>query len=321
VLEWGSPAWFLALPLAALPLVAWARPHALTFSSLAAVKGGGGLRRFASMILPLCEAVALALVVIALARPQEVFRETQRESQGIDILLAIDTSGSMETPDMGSSGGRDLTRLEAARLVAARFVEGRTDDRVGLVAFGEEAFVQVPLTLDHVGLVDLIGSLEIGMAGKNATAVGTAVAIAAKHMKDLSAPSKVVILVTDGRSNAGIAPMEAAEAAAALKVRVYTIGVGSAGGGGLFGALRGGAEIDEPMMRSVAAITGGRYFRAADANALAGVYEEIDRLEKTTARTKEFVHRDERYLRALLPALGLWLVQLVLGATVLRRLP
>ncbi|MFZ5479793.1 MAG: VWA domain-containing protein [Myxococcota bacterium] len=321
MLEWATPLWLAALPLALLPWVAWWRPHALTFSSLGAVKGGRSLRRLADGVVPLFESLALALVVLALARPQEVQRETQRESQGIDILLAIDTSGSMETPDMGSAGGRDLTRLEAAKLVAAKFVEGRPDDRVGLVVFGEEAFVQVPLTLDHVGLTDLVSQIDIGMAGKNATAVGTAVAVAAKHMKELPAPSRVVILVTDGRSNAGVSPTEAAEAAAALKVRVYTIGVGSAGGSGLFGMLRGGAEIDEPMMQAVAATTGGKYFRASDARALLGVYEEIDRLEKTTARTKEFVHRDERYLVALLPAIALYVTQLVLASTVLRRIP
>lgn len=317
-----QPLWFLALPLALLPLIAWWRPHAIMFSSLQAMRGGHGARPILTFALPLLECVAIALVVTALARPQEVRRETVRESEGIDILLAIDTSGSMDAEDMGRGTG-STSRLEAAKQVMARFVEGRPDDRLGLLVFGEEAFIQVPLTLDHEALTDFVGQLVIGMAGRNKTAVGTAIAIGCKRMKDLAAPSRIMILVTDGHSNAGsVSPLQAADAAKALGVRVYTIGVGSAGGGGLMGMLRGGgADVDEPTLRAVAARTGGKYYRATDASALAGVYEDIDKLERTTARTKEFVHRDERYLSALLPGLALILLQLLLGNTLLRRIP
>lgn len=314
------PAWLAALPLALLPWLAWVRPHALRFSSLGSVTVRRSWRSLGAPILPLLECIAIAGVVVALARPQEVHRETVRESQGIDILLAIDTSGSMDLADM-RAGARELTRLEASKLVMAQFVSERPDDRIGLEVFGEDAFVQVPLTLDHVALTSFIEQLEIGMAGKNATAVGTAIAIGAKRMKELDAPSRVMILVTDGRSNAGsVTPYQAAEAAAALDMRVYTIGVGSEGRSGFFGGM-GGAEIDERSLRAIAARTGGRYYRAADTNALAQVYAEIDQLEQSTARTKEFVHRDERYLLALLPALGAFVLQLGLGATLLRRLP
>ncbi|MES2639132.1 MAG: VWA domain-containing protein [Myxococcota bacterium] len=320
MLEWMHPAWLLALPLALIPWLAWLRPHAVRFSALGAVTVRRTWRSLGAPILPLLECIAIVGVVVALARPQEVRRETLRESQGIDILLAIDTSGSMESPDM-RAGPRELTRLEASKLVMAQFVSERPDDRIGLEVFGEDAFVQVPLTLDHEALGSFIGQLEIGMAGKNATAVGTAIAIGTKRMKELEAPSRVMILVTDGRSNAGsVSPLQAAEAAAALGVRVYTIGVGSAGRGGLFGAMVG-AEIDERTLGAVATKTGGRYYRAADTNALAQVYAEIDQLEQSTARTKEFVHRDERYLLALLPALLAFFVQLGLSATVLRKLP
>jgi Ca-activated chloride channel family protein len=322
--EWMHPLWFLALPFAFVPWVAWLRPYALRFGSLGAVRGMGGPRVRATVVLPLVESLAIALVVAALARPQEVRRETVRETPGIDILLAIDTSGSMEAPDMGGRG-YDLTRLEAAKRVMADFVEGRPDDRVGLLVFGEEAFVQVPLTLDHVALADFIGQLEIGMAGKNATAVGSAIAVGSKRMKELDAPSKVIILVTDGRSNAGaLGPLQAAEAAAALGIRVYTIGVGAtdSSGGGLLGLLRGGgADVDEPTLRAVAARTGGAYYRATDAQALETVYADIGRLEKSTARTKEFVHRDELYLLPLAPAVALVLAHVALASTVLRRLP
>ncbi|MFN7146050.1 MAG: vWA domain-containing protein, partial [Myxococcota bacterium] len=196
------PAWFAALPLALLPWVAFLRPHAMRFSALGSVKAPRSWRSLAAVVVPLLESVAIAGVVLALARPQEVRRETVRESQGIDILLAIDTSGSMKERDM-RAGGRDLTRLQAAQVVMAQFVEGRPDDRIGLEVFGEEAFVQVPLTLDHEALTSFIAQLEIGMAGQGATAVGTAIAVGAKRMKELEAPSRVLILVTDGRSNAG----------------------------------------------------------------------------------------------------------------------
>lgn len=314
------PLWFAALPLALLPWLAWLRPHALRFSTLAGVTTRRTWRSLGVPVLPLLETIAIVGVVIALARPQEVRRETHRESEGIDILLAIDTSGSMDSPDM-RAGARELTRLQAAKLVMSQFVSERPDDRVGLEVFGEDAFVQVPLTLDHEALLSFIEQLEIGMAGKNATAVGTAIAIGAKRMKELDAPSRVMILVTDGRSNAGsVSPLQAAEAAAALKIRVYTIGVGSAERRGPFGMM-GGAEIDERSLRAIAMKTGGQYFRAADTSALAEVYTQIDQLEQSTARTKEFVHRDERYLLALLPAIVAFVLQVGLGATLFRRLP
>ncbi len=321
MLEWMHPGWFAALPLALLPWIAWLRPHTLRFSALASVRAPRNWRSVAALLVPLLECVAIAGVVLALARPQEVRRETVRESQGIDILLAIDTSGSMRERDM-RAGTRELSRLQAAQVVMAQFVEGRPDDRVGLEVFGEEAFVQVPLTLDHEALTAFVAELDIGMAGQGATAVGTAIAVGAKRMKELEAPSRVLILVTDGRSNAGtISPLQAAEAAAALGIRVYTIGVGAASRGGLFGMMGGGADIDERSLRAIAATTGGRYYRAADTESLAQVYAEIDQLERSSARTKEFVHRDERYLLPLLPAVVAFLAQLALGATIFRRVP
>lgn len=316
------PAWFLALPLAALPWVAHARPWAMRFSALALQRPAWTWRRATAWVPALLQSAAMALVVVGLARPQEVMRETIIESNGIDIVMAIDTSGSMDTPDMGGSG-QGATRLEAAKRVMQEFVRAREHDRVGLVVFGQEAFWQVPLTLDHDSLDDFVGQLQIGMAGKSATAVGDAIAVAAKRMKELDAPSRVVILVTDGSSNAGqIDPVAAADAAGTLGIKVHTVGVGSASGGGLLGMLGGrGASIDEPLMRAISAATGGKYWRAADASALAEVYGEIDAMETSTARVKEYVHRDERYLLALLPALALLVADLAAGVTAWRRLP
>lgn len=312
--EWANPWWFAALPLALLPLVAAIRPHAVRFSALGPghvqppVRAGRSWRTYAVWIVPALEVAALALVFVALARPRLVQHETVRESDGIDILMAIDTSGSMDEPDMGPAL-RPISRLEAARLVMTAFANERQWDRLGLLVFGQEAFLQVPLTLDHEGLVDFIGQLESGVAGRNRTAIGDAIAVAARRMKDLDAPSKIVILVTDGQSNAGsVTPSLAAEAAAALGVRVYTIAVGN-------------DRLDDRQLKAIAATTGGRSYRARDVNALAGVYAEIDQLEKSTAQVKEYTWPDEYYLYALLPALGCFVGQWLLSTTVLRRLP
>lgn len=322
MLEWASPLWFAALPLALLPVWGWFQPWALRFSSTAAMRGGGSVRAWVSWVPVVLQVAALILVVTALARPQKVQRETERESEGVDIVLAMDTSGSMRAEDMVLGGSR-LSRLEAGKRVMADFVDKRPNDRLALVVFGEQAFTQVPLTLDHVGLTDFIGQLEIGMAGASATAVGDAIAVSAKRLKELEAPSKVIILVTDGKSNHGqIAAIQAAEAAAALGIRIYTIGVGAEGGTGLLGMLGGGgAEIDERTLGKVADLTGGAYFRAADAKALAAVYAKIDLLEPSTAKVKEYVHRDELFLWPLLPALALLVGELLLTHTWLRRLP
>jgi Ca-activated chloride channel family protein len=316
------PWWLLALPLALLPWIAHARPWAMRYAAISLQRPTRSWRAATAWVPPLLQSAAIALTVVALARPQEVMRETLIESNGIDIVLAMDTSGSMDTPDMGAAG-RDLARLEAAKRVAQEFVRGREHDRIGLVVFGQEAFWQVPLTLDHDALDEFIGQLQVGMAGKAATAVGDAVAVAAKRMKELEAPSRVVILVTDGSSNAGqIDPVAAATAAGALGIRVHTIGVGSASGGGLLGMLGGrGASIDEPLMRAISGATGAKYWRADDTAALAQVYGEIDAMEKSTAQVKEYVHRDERYLLALFPALACLVAELVASATAWRRLP
>ena len=206
---------------------------------------------------------------------------------------------------LGECGGD----LEAAKEVMQRFVSARPDDRIGLLVFGEEAFVQVPPTLDGSELGDFIGDLEIGMAGPNATAVGDAIAVGVKRMKDLKATSKLIILVTDGRSNAGkVQPIDAAQAAKALGVKVYTIGVGT-------------SDIDERGLDAVARTTGGRYYAAPTLKDLAGVYADIDKNEKTSAKVHEYIHRDELYADWLGPAVACFGLAFALSHTLLRRLP
>ena len=186
--------------------------------------------------------VAVLSAIVALARPQLVHRETIVESEGIDIVLAFDVSGSMETEDF-RLGAQRVSRFQAARAVIQRFVEDRPDDRIALIVFGEEAFTQVPLTTDRDAVKNFLSQVELGMAGERATAIGDAIAISAKRMKELDAPSRLVILLTDGRQNAGqIQPLQAAQLAQSLGIRLYTIGVGSAEdsrGGGFFGLFGG----------------------------------------------------------------------------------
>lgn len=322
MLEWATPLWLLALPLAAL--APWlSRGPRVRFSSFAVVDLPRTPRWLLAWLPPLVGSISLVALTIGLARPQLVDRERVIESEGIDILLVLDTSGSMEAQDF-KLGGRAANRLEVAKEVVARFVAGRKDDRVGLVVFGEEAFTQVPLTLDHDALVDFLRQVEIGMAGGKQTAIGDAIAVGGRRLKELEAESRVMILLTDGRSNAGsVAPLEAAEAARALGIRIYTVGVGSRDGGGLFGLLRGRGrgDLDESTLRGIAKKTGAQYFRAADAQALKEVYKTIDKLETTTAESREFIHRQELYAPWVWSGLFLLLVHLLLGETVLRRLP
>ena len=308
--EWAAPLWFLALPLAALAPWLSRRPR------IAAAPRAG---------LPaLLGSIGLILLVVALARPQLVEMERVVQRPGIDIVMVLDTSGSMKAQDYSLSGRR-VDRLEIAKEVGARFIDGRPDDRIGLVIFGEEARTGVPLTLDHDAMKRYLEIVQIGMIGERATAVGDALSIATRRLAELEAPSRVVVLLTDGRSNAGdVSPMEAAEAAQALGVRVYTVGVGGSGGGGggLFGMFSGArSDLDERTLKAIADTTGGRYFRAADTKTLEAVYATIDELEKSTAEVEEIANPTERFEPYAIVGLLMLLLQLLLGETVLRRLP
>lgn len=322
MLEWASPLWFLALPVALIG--PWlVRGPRVRLSALGHMRTKHTARWLLSWLPPAAASMGLILLTIGLARPQMVDRERVVESEGIDILLVLDTSGSMEAEDF-HMGSRAANRLEVAKEVVARFIEGRKDDRVGLVVFGEEAFTQVPLTLDHDALVDFLRQVEIGMAGARQTAIGDAIAVGGKRLKELDAESRVMILLTDGRSNAGsVEPLEAAEAARSLGIRIYTVGVGSRDGGGLLGLFSGRrrGELDEATLRAIAKKTGAQYFRAADAEALQEVYRTIDKLEKTTAESREFVRRDEIFQPWVWSGLFFIFIHLLLGETVLRRLP
>ena len=275
--------------------------------------------------------LVILLLVLAFLRPQTGRRMTQVETQGIDIVLAVDTSGSMQALDLDTQErdeARRRDRLEVAKEVIAEFVADRSNDQLGLVVFGEEAFTQCPLTLDHNVLATLLDGVEIGMAG-DATAIGSAIGVAVKRLQDSPAESKVVVLLTDGRNNAGIiAPRTAAEIAQTLGVKIYAIGVGTRGKAPFLVQTPLGpqvvyenVEIDEEMLQEMSSMTGGAYFRAEDVSALSGIYEQIDQLEKTEITTDSYVEFDDRFAWFVIPALIFLLIEVILLNTRLRTLP
>jgi len=277
-----------------------------------------------SQVIPiLFRAAALALVVIALARPQTGPRGKNRSVEGLDIQLVIDTSGSMRAQDF-ELGGRRPTRLDVVKAVIEDFVMTRLDDRIGLVVFGTEAFTQAPLTLDHQLLQEFLKHIEISMAG-DATAIGDGLATAVKRLKDTDSKGKIVILLTDGANNAGrIDPVTAAEAAKALGIRVYTIGVGSRGKVPI--TINGRTtqvevDIDEALLEKISQMTDGRFYRATDTQALIDVYRAIDKLEKTAARAPVRDVRRELFASFLWPALILLGLDILFGATRRRVVP
>ena len=305
---------------------------AVAYSSLAhAVRtprsGALTARRWVSAL----RLVVVALVLLAALRPQTGRALTEVSTEGIDIVLVIDTSGSMRALDLDAherSLSRRRDRLEVAKGVVETFIAARPNDRLGLVVFGEEAFTQCPLTLDHGIAATFLEQLEIGMAG-DATAIGSAVGVATKRLKDSDAESKVAILLTDGRSNAGaLSPLRSAEAAAALGVRLYAIGVGTRGQAPFVVETGLGprvvyqdVEIDEETLRRMADITGGAYYRAEDEAGLEQIYQRIDELEKTEISQESYMEYEERFAWLVAPAVFLLLLEVVLLDTRLRKLP
>ena len=267
--------------------------------------------------------LALALLLVAFARPQTGVTAENVATDGIDIVLALDLSSSMLAEDL------EPNRIGAARQVAADFVRGRLNDRIGLVVFAGEAFTQAPLTLDHGVVTTLIEELEVGII-EDGTAIGMGLATAVKRLGDSSAESKVIVLLTDGQNNRGsIDPATASQMAQALGVRIYAVGVGTRGAARvpvddpLFGRryVSMQVDIDDAALEEMAALTGGRYFRATDRESLERVYEEIDALETTEIEMTSFTRYGELFHLPLGAGLGLLLLEVGLGRTVLRRLP
>jgi len=266
--------------------------------------------------------LAYAVLVIILARPQSTNSWQSSSTEGIDIMLAMDISGSMCAEDLKPN------RLEASKDVAASFINGRPNDNIGLVVFSGESFTQCPLTTDHTVLLNLFKDIQSGMI-QDGTAIGLGLANAVSRIKDSQAKSKVIILLTDGVNNMGeIAPVTAAEIAKTFGIRVYTIGVGTQGMAPYpyqtpFGIKYQNmpVEIDEPTLKQISAITGGQYFRATDNVSLKEIYEEIDQMEKTKINVQQFSKKQEEYKNWALLLFSLLLIEILLRNTLLRNIP
>jgi Ca-activated chloride channel homolog len=327
------PWWLLAL--LALPALAWLRGKrgtrpAFLYSSVALAKGlERSARSRAGAFLMALRWIALTLFIIALARPQKTESESSVRASGVDIVIAVDLSGSMESEDFVVNRQR-VNRLFIAKDTVKQFVSKRPNDRIGLVAFAGRAYIAAPLTLDHDFLVSNLQRLELHTI-EDGTAIGSALSAAVNRLRDLKSKSKIVILMTDGQNNAGkIPPLTAAEAAKALSVKVYTIGVGIRGNAPFprMNPFTGGKEyvpvpvdIDEATLGAIAEKTGGKYYRADSSDTLRRVYAEIDQLEKTEIEVKKYVRRFELFWIPASVGLLLLVLEAVLANTVWRRMP
>ena len=265
---------------------------------------------------------SMSFLIMALARPQSSNSWQNVTTEGIDIVIALDISSSMLAMDFQPN------RLEAAKDVATKFISGRPNDKIGLVVFAGESFTQCPLTTDHATVINLFRNIETGMI-EDGTAIGNGLATAVSRLKESTAISRVVILLTDGDNNRGeIAPVTAAELAKTFGIRVYTVGVGTMGTAPYpvqtpFGVQVRDMEvkIDEPTLQKIASTTDGKYFRATDNNSLAEIYKEIDKLEKSKMEVHEFSKKEEQYLKFALAGALLLLLGLFLKTTIFRNIP
>lgn len=328
--ELASPRWLWGL--AAIPLLSiiylWRRNLRRPFaflSTMGSMRNGPFDLLARLRHLPFATALlGLAFMLLAMARPQSRDSWQDVTHDGIDIVIAMDYSASMLAKDFKPD------RLDAARSVAMRFIDGRPNDRIGLVVYEADAFTLCPLTTDHDMLKTLFAQARTGMVA-GGTAVGMGLATAINRLRDSKSKSKVVILLTDGMNNAGtIQPLDAAQIAEELGIRVYTIGVGTRGKAlspvaiypnGQYKYDYVDVDIDEPMMKRIAQMTGGRYFRATDEKKLQEIYQEIDRLEKTRVKVTEHSSHTEEYFTPLLTGCSLLFLSLLLGNTLLRTTP
>jgi len=319
----------LLLPVMAIWKGRWGRPVAVRMPSTDdAVLVGAKPRSKTGGFMAALVLLSLAFLIVALARPRHGKGSTDIESSGIDIVLTLDVSGSMEALDFKLQG-KPVNRLDVVKNVVGKFVEQRPNDRLGMVAFAGRPYLVSPLTLDHDFLSKRLADVKMGQV-EDGTAIGSAIASAVGHLRDSNAKSRIIILLTDGVNNAGaVNPLTAAEAAKALGIKVYAIGAGTRGEAPMpvrdaFGRTRlqtMKVEIDEEMLKQVAEATGGQSFRATDTDSLEKIYDSINQLEKTTRKLKKYQQYDELFLWFLIPGLCLLLLEMFLSQTRFRRLP
>ena len=269
---------------------------------------------------------AIFLLVIALARPQHGIRETRITTEGIDIILTVDVSGSMNIDDF-KWGGKRHSRLATAKEVIKKFIEGRASDRIGMMVFATLPYTQCPLTVDYSVLLQLLDKVKIGIVDDKQTAIGTAIATSLNRLRDAKAKSKVIVLLTDGVNNAGkVDPLTAAEMAKTMDIKIYTIGVGTKSyiirdNWGRPVDLAKLHPLDEESLKKIARVTGGKYFRATDTKSLEEIFREIDQLEKTPVEMSIYTEYNELFPYFIFPGFLLLLAGVVLAATRFRRLP
>lgn len=320
---------YLWLLLLLIPLIVWyivrlsKMQASFKLASVNAFKGvKPGLKVYMRHLPFVLRVISIGLIILVIARPQSVNSWEESESHGIDIVLALDVSGSMLSQDLQPD------RLQAAKKVASEFVTDRRNDNIGLVVFAGESFTQCPLTTDHTVLLNLLNEIEFGLID-DGTAIGLGLATSVNRLKDSESQSRVVILLTDGTNNRGqIAPLTAAEMARSYGIRVYTVGVGTKGMAPTpvqtpFGVRMQNmaVDIDEKTLTEIAAMTGGQYFRAQDTEGLRQVYEEIDEMEKYLISVQNVTQRQEKFLMFALAAMALILLELILRRTWLRSIP
>ncbi|MGB7749246.1 MAG: VWA domain-containing protein [Verrucomicrobiia bacterium] len=317
---------YLLLLLLLLPLLAWLKgrrgqPPAFLYSAVRLVEGLTRARRSrAGAFLAALRWLVLAAFIVALAQPRLMKSATTVKASGIDIVCALDLSGSMNTGDY-IINRRQISRINMAKPVLQEFIEGRPNDRIGLVVFAAQAFIAAPLTLDHDFLLENIDRLGIGSINSDATAIGDGITTALNRLRDVKSKSKIIVLMTDGGNNSGkIDPITATKAAQALGVKIYTIGLGNREIVQEMG-LPPGFLPDEDTLQQIAQMTRGRYYRADNAEKFKAIYAEIDKLEKTEAVINKFAQFDELFPWCVSCGLAILLLEVVLSQTVLRRLP
>ena len=326
---------YLLLLLLLLPLAAWLKGRrgsqpAFLYSSVKLVEGLTSARRSrAGNFLAALRWLVLALFILALAQPRLAKSTTEVKASGIDIVAALDLSGSMISEDFVVNGER-VNRVNMAKSVLKDFIDKRPNDRIGLVVFAAQAFIATPLTLDHDYLQANLARLGIGTINSDSTAIGDALTTAINRLRDLKAKSKIIILATDGQNNSGkIQPLMAADAAAALGVKIYTVGIGEQGtapmpvfmGGQKVGYQSVPVDVDEATLQQIADLTGGKYYRADNAEKFQKIYAEIDKLEKTEASVKKYTQFNELFPWMVGGGFALLLLEIALAQTALRRLP
>lgn len=329
MIRFKDPIWLflLILPLGYVYLryfTSWLKPPSLPYSSINVFSGiASSWRTRISSSLPVLKAIGLSALILAMARPQSGFGETRETVEGVDIMLALDISSSMKAIDF-----KPKNRLHVAKEVIQRFIDDRESDRLGLVVFARRSFTQCPLTTDYELLKSLLQRVDFGMV-EDKTAIGLAIANAANRLRDSNAKTKIIILLTDGVNNVDdLAPIDAAKAAAALGIKIYTIGAGRPGLVDIpidtgFGTrfVQQQSEIDEETLKEIAAVSNGKFYRAKDETALKEIYDQISKLEKTRIEVSSFYRYTELFSGFLFAGLGILFGDFILGRSLFGGIP